>query len=137
MLGALASAGAVVAPVATLPIRFAVSRQRETLADATGAAMTRHPGAPGGALEKLAGAPDRPARRNHGPRRLFIVDPFRTRQARNSALATHPPSAERIRRLRPSRASPAPRPDFFFSPGLRSVSEPDTGRRAAGPRRCE
>ncbi len=91
---------AVLAPFAVMLIKFAVSRQREYLADATGAAMTRNPGALASALEKLAGRDQRLQMRNRGTAHLFIVNPFRMRQAHNTAFATHPPMAERIYRLR-------------------------------------
>jgi len=91
---------AVLAPFAVMLIKFAVSRQRECLADATGAAMTRNPGALASALEKLAAWDQRLQMRNRGTAHLFIVNPFRMRQAHNTAFATHPPMAERIHRLR-------------------------------------
>ena len=81
-------------------IPVAVSRRREYLADATAAAMTRNPGALADALEKLGDTRQRLETRNHGTQHLFIVNPFRQRQKRSSAFATHPPLTERIRRLR-------------------------------------
>jgi len=90
----------IVAPLAAVLIRMAVSRKREYLADATGAAMTRNPGALADALEKLAGSGRKLETANRGTQHLFIVNPFRLRQQANSPMATHPPIAERIRRLR-------------------------------------
>ena len=81
-------------------IQMAVSRKREYLADATGAAMTRNPGALADALEKLSGSSKKLETANRGTQHLFIVNPFRLRQKANSPMATHPPIAERIRRLR-------------------------------------
>jgi heat shock protein HtpX len=91
---------AILAPIAAMMIQFAVSRRREYLADATAAAMTRNPGALADALEKLADSRQRLETRNHGTQHLFIVNPFRQRQKRSSAFATHPPIDDRIRRLR-------------------------------------
>ena len=91
---------AIVAPLLAVMIQFAVSRRREYLADATGAALTRNPGALADALQKLRGQPARSALANRGTQHLFIVNPFRARQAASSAFATHPPLEERIRRLR-------------------------------------
>ena len=91
---------AILAPLIAMLIQFAVSRRREYLADATAAAMTRNPGALADALEKLADTRERLETANRGTQHLFIVNPFRQRQERSSAFATHPPLAERIRRLR-------------------------------------
>ncbi|MHC4133371.1 MAG: M48 family metallopeptidase [Planctomycetota bacterium] len=91
---------AILAPLIAVMIQFAVSRRREYLADATAAAMTRNPGALADALEKLAGTRQRLEAANRGTQHLFIVNPFRQRQERSSAFATHPPLADRIRRLR-------------------------------------
>jgi heat shock protein HtpX len=91
---------AILAPLIAILIQFAVSRRREYLADATAAAMTRNPGALADALEKLADTRERLQTANRGTQHLFIVNPFRQRQKRSSAFATHPPLAERIRRLR-------------------------------------
>jgi heat shock protein HtpX len=99
-LAILAILLAVLAPLAATLLSFAVSRRREYLADATAAALTRNPGALADALEKLA-APGPPLdARNHGTQHLFIVNPFRPRQDLDTAFATHPPLAERVRRLR-------------------------------------
>ncbi len=91
---------AILAPVVAMLIQFAVSRRREYLADATAAAMTRNPGALADALEKLGETRERLETRNHGTQHLFIVNPFRQRQQRQSWFATHPPLQDRIWRLR-------------------------------------
>jgi heat shock protein HtpX len=91
---------AIVAPLAAAMIQFGVSRKREYLADATGAAMTRNPGALADALEKLGGCKTKLESANRGTQHLFIVNPFRIHQNLNSPFATHPPIDERIRRLR-------------------------------------
>ena len=91
---------AILAPLAATMIQFAVSRKREYLADATGAAMTRNPGALADALEKLGGSGIKLETANRGTQHLFVVNPFRLAQKANSPMATHPPIAERIRRLR-------------------------------------
>ncbi|MGQ0613356.1 MAG: M48 family metallopeptidase [Planctomycetaceae bacterium] len=90
----------ILAPIIAVLIQFAVSRRREYLADATGAAMTRNPGALADALEKLShpGSPLRLA--NRGTQHLFIVNPIHPRQALDTPFASHPPLEERIRRLR-------------------------------------
>jgi len=101
---------AVLAPLFAMMIQFAVSRQREYLADATGAAMTRNPGALADALEKLGGSGVRLETANRGTQHLYIVNPFRLHQNLNSPFASHPPLAERIRRLRALAGRQAARP---------------------------
>jgi heat shock protein HtpX len=91
---------AILAPLFAVMIQFAVSRQREYLADATGAAMTRNPGALADALEKLGGSGVRLETANRGTQHMFIVNPFHLHQNWNTPFASHPPIEERIRRLR-------------------------------------
>ncbi len=90
---------AIVAPLVAAVVQAAVSRQREYLADATGALTTRHPEALASALEKL-GTYGRPVRRtNTSMSHLWISDPNRPGFI-SRLFATHPPLAERIDRLR-------------------------------------
>jgi heat shock protein HtpX len=91
---------AILAPFAARLLSLAVSREREYLADATGAAMTRNPGALADALEKLASSHVRAGFANRGLQHLFIVNPFHPRETHDTVFATHPPIAERIARLR-------------------------------------
>jgi heat shock protein HtpX len=92
---------AVLAPLAAQLVRFAVSRQREYLADATAVRLTRNPLGLIGALEKLA-AEQRPfAGANRATQHMFIVNPFKTFDLNSTALfSTHPPLEMRIARLR-------------------------------------
>jgi len=91
---------AILAPIAARILSFAVSRHREYLADATGATMTRNPGALADALEKLSSSKLRLASANRGTQHLFIVNPFHLREDHDTVFATHPPIGERIARLR-------------------------------------
>jgi heat shock protein HtpX len=100
---------AILAPLFAMLIQFAVSRQREYLADATGAAMTRNPGALADALEKLGGSGIRLDTANRGTQHLYIVNPFHLHQNWNTPFASHPPIEERIRRLRALAGRQAPR----------------------------
>ncbi|GAB3616511.1 zinc metalloprotease HtpX [Okibacterium endophyticum] len=89
----------IVAPLLASMVQLAVSRQREYLADATGALTTRHPDALASALEKLQ-AYGRPLRRqNSSMAHLWIADPLKP-GAIARLFATHPPIAERVERLR-------------------------------------
>jgi heat shock protein HtpX len=84
----------LVAPLVASLVQLAVSRQREYLADATGAMTTRHPDALASALEKLE-AYGRPMRRqNSSMAHLWIADPLRPGVI-DRLFATHPPIADR------------------------------------------
>lgn len=89
----------VIAPLLASMVQLAVSRQREYLADATGAMTTRHPDALASALLKLQ-AHGRPMRRqNSSMAHLWIADPLKP-GAVARLFATHPPIEERVARLR-------------------------------------
>jgi len=88
----------LIAPLVATLVQLAVSRQREYLADATGAMTTRHPDALASALEKLE-AYGRPMKRqNSSMAHLWIADPLKP-GALSRLFATHPPIAERVKRL--------------------------------------
>ena len=88
----------IVAPIIATIVQLAVSRQREYLADATGALTTRHPDALASALAKL-GEYGRPMKKqNTSMAHLWIADPLK-KGAMAKLFATHPPIADRIERL--------------------------------------
>ena len=89
-------------PVAAVIVRLAVSQEREYRADAAGALLSGDPVALAGALRKidagtaeLALAPDG---RRISVGHLMIASPFRP-EGLARLFRTHPPAAERIRRL--------------------------------------
>jgi heat shock protein HtpX len=91
---------AILAPIAAQCVRFAVSRQREYLADATSVQLTRNPLGLMSALQKLHDEAKPFAGANRATQHMFIVNPFRDFSADVSALmATHPPIEARIDRL--------------------------------------
>ncbi|MHB8879724.1 MAG: zinc metalloprotease HtpX [Myxococcaceae bacterium] len=95
----------IVAPIAAMLLQLAISRSREYGADATGAGLTGDPEALASALDKLArGAEALPYDRAPTTASLFTVSPL-TRGGLMSLFSTHPPIAERIRRLRELRAA--------------------------------
>ena len=84
---------------------MAVSRQREYLADASGAELTRNPLALATALEKLEAASEPTASVKKGSAHLCIVDPLgRKMNLKEGAFAeifgTHPPISKRITLLK-------------------------------------
>ena len=99
-IGALALA--IVAPIAATVIQLAISRSREYLADATGAKLADDPLALASALAKLErGNADIPLHTmgdSPATASLFICAPL-SGGGVASWFSTHPPMAERIRRL--------------------------------------
>ena len=97
---------AIVMPIAAALVRSAVSRTREFQADATGAHTSGDPLALASALQKLErGAEARPLKVAEGASHLFIVNPLRGASMGN-LFSTHPPIAERVRRLTEMQARP-------------------------------
>lgn len=95
----------ILAPIITRFMAMAVSRNREYLADATGAELTRNPAALASALQKIESAAAPTASIKRGTAHLCIADPLgRKVNAKEGAMAnllgTHPPMAMRITRLR-------------------------------------
>lgn len=94
----LGIAALIVSPLVAGIVQAAVSRQREYLADATGAMTTRHPEALASALGKLA-TYGRPVRRqNSSMAHMWIADPNKPGLI-DKLFSTHPPIAERVERL--------------------------------------
>ena len=93
----------ILAPIAGQVIKMAVSREREYLADAQGAMLTRYPPGLAGALRKIAAAPHAMRSANNATAHLWLEQPSRIPGEQTSSLerlfSTHPPIAERIRRL--------------------------------------
>ncbi len=87
------------AAIATVLIRFAISRQREFKADEVGARTIGDPRPLERALMKLEEANTRWPLRTGNPASssLFIVNPFRGRM--QDLFSTHPPTSKRIKRL--------------------------------------
>ena len=93
---------AIVMPLAAGLVRAAISRTREFQADASGARTSGNGYALASALEKLEmGVESRPMKVAEGASHLFIGNPLSGRSMA-SLFSTHPPIAERVRRLRES-----------------------------------
>jgi heat shock protein HtpX len=92
----LSIVGFIVGPV----IRLAVSRRRESLADASAVELTRNPYGLIGALRKLQANDTALRRNNHATAAMCIDDPLQHhRGAIHHLFDTHPPIAERITNL--------------------------------------
>ncbi len=97
---ALAVLFSILAPLLAQMLQFAVSRQREYLADASGVELTRNPIGLAHALEKLTADPTPMKVLNRGTAHLFIVNPIKKfAELGNTIFASHPPIESRIQRL--------------------------------------
>jgi len=95
----------ILAPIIVRLMAMAVSRNREYLADATGAELTRNPLALAGALQKIESAAAPTTSIKRGTAHLCVADPLgRKVNLKEGFLAnvfgTHPPMAVRIARLK-------------------------------------
>jgi heat shock protein HtpX len=95
----LAIAAALISPIVAVLVQAAVSRQREYLADATGAMTTRDPEALASALEKIGSVGSSMRRQNTSTAHLFFANPLKRSSILN-AFSTHPPIEQRVARLR-------------------------------------
>ncbi len=92
----------ILGPLAALLVQMAISRSREYLADSTGAAISGNSEGLAQALLKLEqGSRLRPMQVNPAASHMFIVNPLSGRRLM-SLFSTHPPIAERVKRLRNS-----------------------------------
>src|ERR1035437_441944 len=92
---------AILAPIGTMLIQLAISRRRESLADASGVLLTRYPEGLISALQKI-GADNTPmASAKDSTAHMWLDNPFKGKGASwwHNMFATHPPIAERIAAL--------------------------------------
>lgn len=94
----LAVVAAILTPLIALLVQLAVSRQREYLADATGAHTTRYPEGLASALSKLENHSTALRKQNSSTAHLFFANPLKGKGIAN-LFSTHPPIPERIARL--------------------------------------
>ncbi|MEN8150004.1 MAG: M48 family metallopeptidase, partial [Planctomycetota bacterium] len=91
---------AILAPIFAKILQLAVSRQREYLADATAARLTRNPRGLASALTKLTADTAELAAANRATAHLFIVNPVMKARAKAKGMfSTHPPIEDRVERL--------------------------------------
>lgn len=97
---------ALLSPIIATLIKLAVSREREYLADASGALLTRYPEGLARALEKISADQEPLEVANKATAHLYIVNPLKEHEGSSSVgwfaglFNTHPPIADRIKRLR-------------------------------------
>lgn len=94
----LGLAAMIIAPLTAAAIQAAVSRQREYLADATGALTTRDPEGLASALQKLGDYARPMKRQNSTMAHLWISDPMKPGVI-DRMFASHPPIPARVKRL--------------------------------------
>jgi heat shock protein HtpX len=103
--GIAALATVIIAPIAAMVLQLAVSRQREYLADATGAQLLGEAKPLADALETLErGVAAIPMEVTPATATMYIANPLRGAGV-SGLFQTHPPMDERIRRLRALRLS--------------------------------
>lgn len=90
---------AILAPIVAMMVQLAVSRQREYLADASGALTTRDPEGLAMALEKLKDSSKPMRNQNSSTAHLFFANPLKPGFL-SKLFSTHPPLDDRIARLR-------------------------------------
>ncbi|MCX6801479.1 MAG: zinc metalloprotease HtpX [Candidatus Diapherotrites archaeon] len=92
---------AILAPLIAMLMQLALSRKREYLADASAAILTRYPEGLASALEKLEKDTEPLEAANKATAHLYIVNPLNEHKSfLNNLFNTHPPIAERVKRLR-------------------------------------
>ena len=97
LVGALAAT--ILAPLGAMLLQLGVSRQREYLADATAAHLLGRAAPLADALESIERANTPPLQINPVTAPMYIANPVSGRQM-SALFSTHPPTAERLRRLR-------------------------------------
>jgi len=89
----------ILAPIAAMLLRAAVSRNREALADATAVAFTRNPAGLRRALEELASDSTVVHQKSNAVAHIWIESPLDS-STTSKLFATHPPLVERIATLK-------------------------------------
>lgn len=94
---------AILAPLAATIVQMAISRKREFLADASGAATTGRPEQLANALKKISGFPVPMQTATPATAHMYISDPFKSENYKTpwyvSLFQTHPPVEERVKAL--------------------------------------
>jgi heat shock protein HtpX len=103
--GALLQLVAIIfAPLAAILIKMAISRSREYIADETGGEISGNPEGLASALEKMErySQGGEQMQINQAAAHMFILNPL-SREGMAKLFSSHPPTGERIKRLRQTR----------------------------------
>lgn len=90
---------AIFSPFIAMIIQLAISRKREFLADASGAALTHNPSGLASALEKISSSGISMKKASRATAHMFISNPYKKRRKTgllSKMFMTHPPTEERI-----------------------------------------
>jgi heat shock protein HtpX len=91
----------IVAPIVARFVQLAVNRQREYLADASSVGLTRNPYGLERALAKISEDKEVLEVANRATQHMYFTNPIKKFEQRSSGLfSTHPPTLDRINRLR-------------------------------------
>lgn len=90
----------ILAPIVAYMMHFAISRQREYLADASGALLTRYPEGLASALEKIKNDNSVVANPNEATASMYISNPLKKKGFVSNLFSTHPTLESRIEKLR-------------------------------------
>lgn len=88
----------ILAPIAASLAQMAVSREREYLADASAAHLTRYPEGMIAALKKLESHSQPMKSQNPATEAMYVNNPLK-KKSLNNLFSTHPPLEKRIERL--------------------------------------
>ncbi len=89
----------ILSPIISALIKLAMSRNREYLADASAAMMTRYPQGLASALRKLSTDNEILEAANGATAHLYIANPLKNHNVVSNLFNTHPPIEDRIKRL--------------------------------------
>lgn len=93
----------ILSPIIASLIQLAISRQREFLADSSGALLTRYPEGLASALEKIGSYSQPLKKASNAMAHLYISNPFGAQGSKKGLtrlFMTHPPIQERVAKLR-------------------------------------
>ena len=89
----------ILAPIVAQIIKFAISRKREYLADASGALLTRYPKGLADALRKIKADHEELRTASNATAHMYISNPFKKKQWLVTLFSTHPDVNDRIKKL--------------------------------------
>ncbi|WP_099223268.1 zinc metalloprotease HtpX [Listeria costaricensis] len=90
----------ILAPVIATALQFALSRNREFLADASAVELTRNPEGLIKALEKISQTPEKMEEVSAASESIYFASPLKSKKEKPGLFDSHPPIAARIERLR-------------------------------------